>query len=188
LRELVAGTSANVDVRFTFRVARVTEPARGDFARTRRRPRGGLTFARSLVTSHQAQLLEERAFRMRCSPTRSEEWLWRRLSGSKTGCAFRRQLVIGPSIADFACTKVRLVVEVDGPAHEGRAWTHSVTACSLRSDGPRSAFRTTTSSKTSRPSSPSSPRRQRRSSADHCHHSNERAKTQAAPGRFFRPR
>jgi very-short-patch-repair endonuclease len=35
--------------------------------------------------------------------------------------AFRRQLVIGQSIVDFACTKVRLVVEVDGAYHEGRA-------------------------------------------------------------------
>ncbi len=78
-------------------------------------------FARSLVTPHQAQLLEDRARHMRSSPTRSEEWLWRRLSGSKTGFAFRRQLVIGPFIADFACTKVRLVVEVDGPYHEERA-------------------------------------------------------------------
>ena len=58
---------------------------------------------------------------MRFSPTRSEEWLWRRLSGSKTGFAFRRQLVIGPFIVDFACTKVRLVVEVDGGYHEGRS-------------------------------------------------------------------
>lgn len=58
---------------------------------------------------------------MRFSPTRSEEWLWRRLSGSKTGFAFRRQLVIGPYIVDFACTKARLVVEVDGPYHEDRA-------------------------------------------------------------------
>ena len=57
---------------------------------------------------------------MRCRPTRSEEWLWRRLSGSKTGVAFRRQLVIGDHIVDFACTKVRLVVEVDGEYHAGR--------------------------------------------------------------------
>ena len=78
-------------------------------------------FGRSLVSPHQAQLLEERARQMRWAPTRSEEWLWRRLSGSKTGFAFRRQLVIGPCIADFACTKVRLVVEVDGPYHEDRA-------------------------------------------------------------------
>ena len=57
---------------------------------------------------------------MRFSPTRSEEWLWRSLSGPKTGFAFRRQLVIGPYIADFAATKIRLVVEVDGPSHEPR--------------------------------------------------------------------
>ena len=77
-----------------------------------------LMFGRALVSPARAQLLEERARIMRCSPTRSEEWLWRRLSGSKTGFAFRRQLVIGEHIVDFACTKVRLVVEVDGPYHE----------------------------------------------------------------------
>ena len=78
-------------------------------------------FGRALVSLARAQLLEERARIMRCSPTRSEEWLWRRLSGSKTGFAFRRQLVIGEHIVDFACTKVRLVVEVDGAYHEQRA-------------------------------------------------------------------
>ena len=57
---------------------------------------------------------------MRFSPTRSEDWLWRCLAGSKNGFAFRRQLVIGPFIVDFACTKQRLVVEVDGASHEGR--------------------------------------------------------------------
>jgi very-short-patch-repair endonuclease len=78
-------------------------------------------FGRALVSPARAQLLEERARVMRCSPTRSEEWLWRRLSGSKTGFAFRRQLVIGEHIVDFACTKVRLVVEIDGAYHEQRA-------------------------------------------------------------------
>ena len=78
-------------------------------------------YGRALVSPARAQLLEERAHCMRCNPTRSEEWLWRRLSGSKTGFGFRRQLVIGPHIVDFACTKVRLVVEVDGSYHEPRA-------------------------------------------------------------------
>ena len=78
-------------------------------------------FGRALVSPARAQLLEERARCMRCAPTRSEEWLWRRLSGSKTGFAFRRQLVIGEHIVDFACTKVRLVVEIDGGYHEQRA-------------------------------------------------------------------
>ena len=78
-------------------------------------------FARSLVSAAQALVLEERARKMRFSPTRSEEWLWRELSGSRTGFAFRRQLVIGPYIVDFACTKVRLVVEVDGEYHAERS-------------------------------------------------------------------
>ena len=78
-------------------------------------------FHRALVSHARAQLLEERARIMRFAPTRSEEWLWRRLSGSKTGFGFRRQLVIGEHIVDFACTKVRLVVEVDGAYHEERA-------------------------------------------------------------------
>ena len=77
-------------------------------------------FGRSLVSPAQARLLEERACKMRFQPTRSEEWLWRRLSGSKTGFAFRRQLVIGPYVVDFACTKARLVVEVDGEYHVER--------------------------------------------------------------------
>jgi leucyl-tRNA synthetase len=77
-------------------------------------------FGRALVSPARAQLLEERARFMRFNPTRAEEWLWRRLSGSKTGFAFRRQLAIAEYIVDFACTKVRLVVEVDGPDHEQR--------------------------------------------------------------------
>jgi very-short-patch-repair endonuclease len=79
-----------------------------------------LMFGRALVSPARAALLEERARSMRCSPTRSEEWLWRRLSGSKTGFPFRRQLVIGEHLVDFACTKVRLVVEVDGEYHAAR--------------------------------------------------------------------
>ena len=79
-------------------------------------------FARHLVSPARAAWLEDQARRMRFSPTRSEERLWRRLSGSKTGFAFRRQLVIGHFIVDFACTKVRLAVEIDGAYHEDRAW------------------------------------------------------------------
>lgn len=77
-------------------------------------------FHRSLVSPAHALLLEQHARRMRFSPTRSEEWLWRRLAGSKTGFPFRRQLVIGPFIVDFASPKVRLVVELDGEYHERR--------------------------------------------------------------------
>ena len=92
-------------------------------------------FGRRLVSAHQAQVLAEHARFMRCSPTRGEEILWRALSGSKTGFAFRRQLVIGNHIVDFACTKVRLVVEVDGSAHDGRAHRDAARDRALRALG-----------------------------------------------------
>ena len=92
-------------------------------------------FARSLVSKARAQLLQDRARTMRFSPTRSEEWLWRRLSGSKTGFPFRRQLVIGHWIVDFASTKVRLVDEVDGLYHEDRARPDAARDRALRSLG-----------------------------------------------------
>jgi very-short-patch-repair endonuclease len=57
---------------------------------------------------------------MRGSLTWSEAALWRELSGSKLGVAFRRQVCIGRYIADFAAPSVRLVVEVDGGWHERR--------------------------------------------------------------------
>ncbi len=79
-------------------------------------------FGRSLVSPHQAQLLEERA-RHTCASRQPapRSGSGAASPGSKTGFPFRRQLVIGPYIVDFACTTVRLVVEVDGPYHEDRA-------------------------------------------------------------------
>ena len=50
----------------------------------------------------------------------SEQLLWAQLSGSQLGVAFRRQVVIGHFIVDFAAPAVRLVVEVDGGYHAGR--------------------------------------------------------------------
>ncbi|MCL2725419.1 MAG: DUF559 domain-containing protein [Polyangiaceae bacterium] len=77
-------------------------------------------FARARVSPAQAILLEQRARAMRWAPTSSEHLLWQQLSGSKTGFAFRGQLVIANHIVDFACTKVRLIVEVDDGYHERR--------------------------------------------------------------------
>ena len=36
------------------------------------------------------------------------------------GLKFRRQHTIGPFIVDFYCVKARLIIEVDGPIHDGR--------------------------------------------------------------------
>ena len=65
-------------------------------------------------------LLHQRASEMRHAPTRTEQRLWQRLSGSQLGVGFRRQVVIGEYIADFAAPSRRLVVEVDGGAHASR--------------------------------------------------------------------
>lgn len=67
-----------------------------------------------------AQLLHDRAREMRRAPTASEERVWQALRGSRLGVVFRRQVVIGNYIADFAASSVRLVVEVDGGSHRGR--------------------------------------------------------------------
>jgi very-short-patch-repair endonuclease len=61
------------------------------------------------------------AHQLRAAPTWSERLLWARLSGSQLGVGFRRQVVIGRFIVDFAAPAVRLVVEVDGGYHAERA-------------------------------------------------------------------
>ena len=44
--------------------------------------------------------------------------LWYRLRGRRfLGYKFRRQMPIGPFIADFACTSARLIIETDGESH-----------------------------------------------------------------------
>ena len=43
--------------------------------------------------------------------------LWSRLRREQLGWRFRRQVVIGPYYADFACVLLRLVVECDGDQH-----------------------------------------------------------------------
>lgn len=63
--------------------------------------------------------LIERAKKMRREATPPERALWRYLKSDQLGGAkFRRQVVVGPYIADFACrTPMLLVVELDGDTH-----------------------------------------------------------------------
>ena len=44
--------------------------------------------------------------------------LWQRLKGSPEGVAFRKQHPIGSYRADFYCASAKLVIEVDGVAHD----------------------------------------------------------------------
>ena len=83
--------------------------------------------------------LEKRARAMRRDMTKAERRLWRhmrqRLPLERTH--FRRQLVIGAAIVDFACVANKLIIEVDGAQHgedEARAYDDARTQA-LVADG-----------------------------------------------------
>ena len=64
------------------------------------------------------QKLRDRARAMRKEPTPAERGLWRMLRGGGVeGIKFRRQVQIGPYIADFACHYPKIIVECDGGQH-----------------------------------------------------------------------
>jgi very-short-patch-repair endonuclease len=56
---------------------------------------------------------------LRQSMTPAETLLWNYLRRARLSCShFRRQTPIGPYVVDFACRAAKLVVEVDGAAHD----------------------------------------------------------------------
>jgi very-short-patch-repair endonuclease len=56
---------------------------------------------------------------MRRNPSVTERRLWRLLRDRRlAGLKFRRQVPIGPYVADFVCLSARLIVEADGPLHD----------------------------------------------------------------------
>ena len=57
------------------------------------------------------------AQKLRREPTESEIRLWSRLRGSQLGVQFTRQFPIGGYVADFACRRLKLVIELDGGQH-----------------------------------------------------------------------
>ncbi|HLV90338.1 MAG: DUF559 domain-containing protein [Acidimicrobiales bacterium] len=59
----------------------------------------------------------ERSRELRRTMTREEALLWTLLRRNALGVRFRRQHPIGPYLADFACLRPKLVVEVDGTHH-----------------------------------------------------------------------
>jgi very-short-patch-repair endonuclease len=60
----------------------------------------------------------EKARQLRANATDPEVRLWRHLRRSPLlGSHFRRQVPIGPYVADFACMAARLIIEVDGSQH-----------------------------------------------------------------------
>lgn len=58
------------------------------------------------------------ARRLRANQTGAELMLWRELRRLETkGTHFRRQVPVGPYVADFACLAARLIIELDGSQH-----------------------------------------------------------------------
>lgn len=60
----------------------------------------------------------EYARRLRKDMSLPERLLWARLRLKPQGMKFRRQHPSGPFVADFYCHESRLVIEIDGNAHD----------------------------------------------------------------------
>jgi very-short-patch-repair endonuclease len=64
--------------------------------------------------------ITRKARELRGNLTDAERVLWHRLRGKQLGVAFRRQYPVGPYIADFACTSLAIIIELDGGQHAER--------------------------------------------------------------------
>jgi very-short-patch-repair endonuclease len=65
-------------------------------------------------------LMRSFAREQRANAVQAEQLVWRAVRNRRCqGAKFQRQVVLGNFIADFVCFERRLVVEVDGPSHEG---------------------------------------------------------------------
>ena len=65
--------------------------------------------------------LKERARELRRNSTYTERILWKHLRGGQLfGCKFQRQKPIDDYIVDFYCSKLQLVIEIDGISHNGK--------------------------------------------------------------------
>ena len=67
-------------------------------------------------TYNKPSTLEKRRY-LRKNMTEPEIKLWQYLRNEQLGVKFRRQHSIGEYIADFYCTKLKLVIEIDGGSH-----------------------------------------------------------------------
>jgi very-short-patch-repair endonuclease len=67
-------------------------------------------------------MANEFARKLRRTPTDAERKLWTILRQRQfSGCKFRRQVPLGPYVADFVCFERRLIIEVDGGQHGWQA-------------------------------------------------------------------
>ncbi|VXC89027.1 conserved hypothetical protein [Sphingomonas sp. AX6] len=129
----------NADPKMAGRVSRVDgvialqNPPR-DGEGDRRATRGGGGGSPSL---RRPEIYEARRARRELSIP--EALLWQRLKGAPNGIRFRKQHPIGAYRADFYCAAARLVIEVDGVAHDmgDRPQRDAVRNASLEQSGYR---------------------------------------------------
>ena len=76
------------------------------------------------------------ARKLRAEMTDAERKLWSLLRRKQlAGFRFRRQVPLGPFVADFACYSARLVIEVDGGQHNTQVPQDAVRETWLRHEG-----------------------------------------------------
>ena len=82
--------------------------------------------ARQYRGGYQFSGLKELARELRKKQTSAEEMLWALVRNRQLlGFKFRRQHQFGDYVADFYCHDAQLVIECDGPVHEGNEqWHH----------------------------------------------------------------
>jgi very-short-patch-repair endonuclease len=83
-------------------------------------------------------LNRSRAREMRHAPATTEKLFWNEVRDRKLGgFKFRRQVLIGPYIADYVCVEKKLIVELDGKLHEERGGYDAARDAYLRKRGYR---------------------------------------------------
>jgi very-short-patch-repair endonuclease len=88
---------------------RIDPPRNGEGDRARRGGGGSEALRRPEVYT---------ARKLRRAMSLPEVLLWEQVRGGKLGPKFRRQHPVGPYVADFYCPAARLIVEIDGEAHD----------------------------------------------------------------------
>jgi len=79
--------------------------------------------------------LNKLARKLRNNMSLPEILLWNQLKGKKLGYDFHRQKPIENFIVDFFCSKLKLVIEVDGEVHKDKGETDIVRQSKLESLG-----------------------------------------------------
>ena len=97
------------------------------------RPQGGLGLECLVRQTSGATVKMARGLRRVMSPP--EVLLWQRLRLRPRGVKFRRQHPVGRYVADFYAPDARVIVEVDGVAHDARVERDAVRDEWLRGQG-----------------------------------------------------